>query len=121
MSIKQREYIHVNKKVVLVSPGFPRISPHSARRGMFNYFRLCFKPFAVSQTVGQPVNLPAALGLKVSSQVDAYLSQKCHVPSVFIHARCCNRVDNICTRGVLSGRAAKAWVDWPNHIRSLLL
>lgn len=49
----------------------------------------------------QPVNLVGTSGLRVSSQVDRYLSKKnVIVPSVFVHARCCNRVDNICTLGI---------------------
>lgn len=85
---------------------------------MFNCFYLCFKSFAVSQTAGQPVNLPGASGLKVSSQVDAYLSQMslCHaylfMPGVVIELTTSALAGGV---GVFGGRAATGCVDWPNH------
>lgn len=57
----------VNSTVLRINP------PHGAEK---DRIRLCFKSFTDSQMAAQPVNLVGASGLRVSSQVDRYLSKK---------------------------------------------
>lgn len=76
---------------------------------MFYNFCLCFKSFADSQTIAQPFNLVGAPGLKVSSQVDRYLSKK--MPPCQVYSFMPGVVIELTTSALqgLSERTAKPW------------
>lgn len=62
----------------------PRINLHLILKGQEKdgnieiIWSFCLKSFADLQTIVPPFNLVGAPGLRVSSQVDRYLSKRCH-------------------------------------------